>query len=201
MKNSIKFLIVLFVMSSVFAGCDKDKDKDDDTDSVVVAPTNYFMHGTTSYDISQCLMFGYGEYQPGIFSIDINFITPGITLHQSNGQIDSTSGNGNIVYFELMTSDATLLDVGTYTYSDGTTSEIKTFEYGGAIIDYKSDGTGDETEYEVASGTLTVISNSSTIEITYDCIDLTGNVLKGHYKGAYTFIDDSKKKGKKKRLF
>ncbi len=200
MKNSIKFLLALFLVSTVFLGCDKDKDDDTDDDStVVVTPTNYFSYDGTNYELNNALLTEYGAVATGVYNIDVNILTPGIVIHENNNIIDSITGNGNFMYFELLTSEMSTLDEGSYTYSDGTTTSVKTYTSANATFGYKAADGSYDSEQEIISGTFTVISNSSTLEVTFDCINDAGKAIKGKYKGGFV-LDGSKKKGEKTKL-
>lgn len=201
MKNSIKFLLALFIMSTVFVGCGKDDDEDtDDGTGDVVTVTNYLMIDATKYELNKSYIYEYGEVGTDLYNIDMELSSPGLIYHTSNNDIDSVTGAGNVIYFELFTSNMSILDTGVYTY-DENGSVAKTLISGTANIGLNVANNDAGDEYIVASGTFTVISNSTTIEISFNCVGDNGKVIKGQYKGSATSYDFSAKKGKKNRLF
>ena len=77
---------------------------------------------------------GYLEYYgkvPGSasYNMDLTLLSSGFTVHETNGQIDSVSGIGNIVYLEVFTED-TIIDSRTYTFDPEETHEAGTFDRG-----------------------------------------------------------------------
>lgn len=200
MNKSIKFLLVLFIMSVAFIGCDKDETPNDDgNNSTVLA--NYFMHGANNYVLTNSIVFSDRQYGPGVYSNDVTLLTDGIIIHESNGMIDSVSGSGNVVQLGLATAQETTIDVGDYVFSDNMPAVINTCAYAGVMINYISTDEDAVEEYEAVSGKVTVVTFSTIIEVTFEFIDDSGKTIKGHYKGAFSHFSDSGNKSNNKIFF
>ena len=184
MKNLFKPFIAVFLLSIIIAGCKKDEDK---------TVKNSFNYNGTEFALSQGFLENYGKYGDEGYNIDLSLLSSEFTIHESNGEVESVSGTGDGLYFEIYTSLPNKLDVRDYMY-DGTESYAAgTFAFGmiGMGLNMENE-TG--LIYDISGGKVSVTSNGSEYEITFNCTTSNSKTITGHYKGALKYYNYGKKK-------
>jgi len=185
MKNVTYFLVGALLVSILFAGCKKE----DDT------PKNQMIYNETEYDLAQGFLENYGKWDgTEDYNIDLILVSSGFTIHEVNGEIDSVSGKGHLIYFELFTADPDKLTVGDYIYDDNETGKAGTFDDAGCALDFDAQ-TEIGTELEINGGKLTVVQNGDTYEVKFDVTATNGKHITGFFKGGLKYYDyrDNKK--------
>jgi hypothetical protein len=188
MKNLKVMIFALLAVSMLFAACKKDDDDESDQ-------KNQMTIAGTEYDFSQGVIENYGTWSSvEAYNFDVTLLTSGFTIHEINGEIDSISGIGSGIVFELFSSDSTDLAVGEYVYDADASFTAGTFNFAGAVVNYNAD-TEEGIEYDITEGTVTVSQNGGTYELTIDCKTDGDEVVTGYYKGSlkkYDYSDDKK---------
>jgi hypothetical protein len=185
MKNLFKPFVAVLLLSIIIAGCKKDEDK---------AGKSNFIYNGTEFKLSQGFLINYGKYSADEgYNIDLSLLSSDFTIHQSNGAIDSVSGIGDAIIFEIYTSLPNKLDVKDYVYDATESGADGTFDLGIVYMDYNA-STNNGTQYVITGGKVSVISNGSEYEITFNCTTSNGKTLTGNYKGALKYYNDDKKK-------
>lgn len=96
-------LLMLLMLAIVLApGC-KDDDDDDKT------PANHMTIADKSYEMSQAVLENYGQFSGTGYNFDLLLLSPGLVLHEVNGEIDSISGIGHALSFEIFTATEEML--------------------------------------------------------------------------------------------
>ncbi len=183
MKNVFKLFVILLATSFFFASCTSDDDKDDDNTDTT---GNYFMVGSTKYDLSTGYLVYYGKWSTeGDYNFDIELYSDDYSIVDGD-----LVGTGDYVYFELFTTTGEDLDLGAYTYDPNYTEAAGTFDYGEVGINYNWE-TEDGTYQSFASGTLTVTATGDTYTFAF-----TGNDddISIQWSGALTYLDYSEDK-------
>jgi hypothetical protein len=178
MRLTLRALFALMIAGAALTSCNKDDDDDDAT------PESYFMYDGKTYELTQAYIENYGEWEPGVYNLDLTMMSKGFTVNTSNGQIQSVTGTGNALYFEMYTSDSTKLDNRTYTYDEMSTAN-GTFDFGVIGINFNI-ATQTGTQHMVMSGTVTVSKSGSVYTITWDLTEENGKKVTGKYKKAIT---------------
>jgi uncharacterized protein YdgA (DUF945 family) len=191
MKNFFKPFIAIFLLSIFIAGCKKDEE---------ATVKNYFNYNGTEFILSQGFLENYGKSSAEEGNnIDLNLLSSTFTIHEKNGEVDSVSGTGDALYFEIFTSLPDKLDVRDYTY-DGTESYAAgTFDIGmiGMGLNWENE-TG--TIFDITGGKVSVTSNGAEYEITINCTASNGKTITGYYKGPLKYYNYNKKKKSAERL-
>ena len=193
MKIEKKILTIVLLCLIILAGCKKDKDED--------SSDNYIKYDGKMYPIHKGILENFGEWSIGVYNIDLSLVSNEINLIESQGEITGATGTGNIIYFEMYTSNSTHLDNETYEYE--WSEEAGTFDDGWVGINYNVDDEEGEIELEIEDGTVTVTKNGYIYEITINCTDDLGKSVTGYFKGTLKWYDASLKKSSRteKRKF
>jgi len=188
MKNLKVLIFALLAMSVIFGGCNDDDDNQND-------PGNHMSINDIDYEFSQGVIENYGTWlSVDAYNFDVTLLSSGFTIHEINGEIDSLSGIGHGISFELFSSDSTDLAVGDYVYDVDGNGSTGTFLYGSAIVDFDAE-TEEGTEYDITEGKVTVSQNGDTYAVSIDCKSDEGMVITAYYKGSlkkYDYSDDKK---------
>ena len=78
-----KLIISLFCLTFLFS-CDKDNDTDNSNN----IPTNYVLYDGVYYDIGgPCLIEDFGEFDDGLYNLDITIVSPNMYIDE-DGDIE-----------------------------------------------------------------------------------------------------------------
>ena len=190
MKTTIQLLFATLLFALVISGCKKDEE----TKPTPTNPTsNFIKFNNTYYTLNKGILENYGTYASNVDNIDWTSFSPGITLYESNNQIDSISGNGHAIFFETITPSGNQLGLGVYSYDEAGNGTVNTFISSGAIFNFDiMNYTG--TEVEITGGTLTVVTSAPNYKINFSCTTDDGKSVSGNYTGTLKYYDYSKKK-------
>jgi len=198
MKNLKVLIFALLAMSVIFVACNKD---DDDNQN---EPENRMSINDIDYELNQGVIENYGIWTSvEAYNFDVTLLSSGFNIHEVNGEIDSISGIGHGVSFELFSSDSTDLAVGEYVYDADANFTAGTFNYAGAVVNYNT-ATEEGIEYDITEGTVTVSQNGGTYELSINCKTDGDEVVTGYYKGSlkkYDYSDDNKSAAIKNRTW
>lgn len=168
MKNLLKPLTLILVLSILLSGCKKDEEP---------APKkNYMTYKDTEYDLSSGFLVEFGGSSTTGYNFDLYLLSSGLSVSLT----DFITGTGEVLYFELWSSASSGLENGTYTFSNTEApNKYTTFE---ALINYNStDQTVDEDVVD-GTGNVTVKVDGQTYTIDFDITTPSGNI-KGNYTG------------------
>jgi len=187
MKNLKTVLFSLLAASILFTACKKDENDD--------PPKNQMTIDGTAYEFSQGIIENFGTWLSiDAYNFDITIISDSFTIYEMNGEIDSISGIGHAISFELYSSDSTDLATGEYVLDVNETGNAGTFSWGAAAINFNTE-TDEGTEYEFTQGTVTVSQNGSTYILSFECKTEDDITVTGYYNGVlkmYDYTDDKK---------
>lgn len=184
MTKYTKPLIAILLLSLVVAGCKKDEDK---------AVKSYFNLNGTVYNLSQGFLEDYGKSGNDGYNIDLTMLSSTFTIREKNGEIDSISGTGDLIYFEIFTSLPGKLNVMDYVYDGLESGDAGTFDVGEIMTGFNMMTQSGSTFY-ITGGKLSVTSVGSEYEITINCTTLDGKTVTGYYKGALKYYNYNNKK-------
>ncbi len=188
MKNFIRGIGMLLIISFVLAGCKKDS-KDE--------TRNFLKVDGAEYDISTGLIINYGEYDSA-YEMDIYLFSPGLTVHEAGGFPDSLSGTGHAIYFEMVTTATDKLAIGDYPYND--TEIANSFYYSEYFLNWNPNTNSDDNFVELKAGNVKVIQNGTEYELSFTGTDENNKAISGYYKGTLKYYTDFKKSGKPHHL-
>jgi len=181
MKNVSKFLVGAIVLSIFFMGCKKD----DDT------PKSQMTYKDVEYDLSQGFLESYGKWSDNSANnFSLILLSSGFTAHEEDGEIDSVSGIGHGIVFDLFATSPDKLDVGDYIYVSDGSGNAGTFVYANGVLNYNAQ-TEEGIEFDIDGGKLTVVQNGDTYELKFDCTTEDGDQITGFYKGSLKYYDVS----------
>jgi hypothetical protein len=181
MVNFYKFLFMVLFAVFVFSGCGKDEE---------VAPKSNLTYDGKTYDLANGLLIDYGQYKKSQGHEQVLFLySSGVTVHERSGKIDSTSGKGNILYFEIFSPVSNALGEGDYTFDDTATLLAKTF--GLSYVVFNADYvTASGEVHEIIQGKVNVKKDGNIYELTFACTEGSdAKKLTGYYKGPLKFYD------------
>ena len=181
MLNFSKFLCLQVFIVFVFSACKKDDD---------VTPKSILTFDGKTYDLASGLLIDYGKFKTTEGHAQVLFLySSGIKIHEGAGKIDSTSGKGHIVYFEIFSPLSNTLGEGEYIFDDTATFLAKTFGFSYVVFnaDYI---TSDGEVHEIIQGKVNVKKDGNNYELTFDCTEGSdGKKLTGYYNGPLKFYD------------
>ncbi len=191
MKISHSFLALFLLALITFIGCKKE-------DST---PKNHIMYKGVEYPMDKVVMVLYDEIQTGVYDVELVLLSPEFKLHYTGDEIDSLSGTGSGIAFELITGISTGLDKGTYNWGSYENPVPFTLSWADAVFNYNSTS-GEGIEVEATDGELIVNDNGDIYEISFTTTMDGGQTVSGFYKGTVMKFNDYKKKSAtKKQLF
>ena len=132
MKRFSLIFIGLFAIGLIIVNCTKEGE------GPAPVMKNSITYNDTEYDISGGLLEYYGNIQGTGNNIDLILLSPGLTPVVTDGIVDSITGTGTGINFEIFTTGTTSLDVGDYTYDAAESGSAGTFDYGNAIFDFNT---------------------------------------------------------------
>ena len=192
MKKVFTPIAVLLVFSLFVGGCKKDK-KDD-------ASKSSFSYNNTEYDLSKGFLENYGKSGDEGYNLDLTLLSDAFVIHESGGEIDSITGTGSGMNFEIYTSQSTKLDVKEYVYDALESGADGTFDFGMLVINYNTMTESGEL-LEITGGKITVVNNGSDYEININCTASNGKTITGHFKGPLRYFNYDKKKKSEPGMF
>ena len=194
--KKIRILLMLLLVAVVLApGC-----KDDDDDKT---PSNQMTIAGNNFELSQAFIMSYGQLSGEGYNFDLTMFSPGLTMYEVNGEIDSVTGIGHALFFEIFSASENMLSSGDYSYDADETEAPGTFDFASAFTDYDPQ-TEEGTEYEIISGKLTVVNSSDAYTFTFEGVTDNGKAITSYYKGVpkiYDFSDDTKSAKASSRMF
>ncbi|SEI53478.1 hypothetical protein SAMN04487995_1204 [Dyadobacter koreensis] len=182
MFNFSKFAFLLLFSSFIFFGCKKDEKE--------IIPTSTITFDGATYDLANGLLIDYGQYTKAEGHGQVLFLySSGITIHETGGQIDSTSGKGHVVYFEIYSPVSNALGDGEYAFDDTSTFLSKTFGYSYVVLNADYITSSGEV-HAIIAGKVSVKKAGTIYDITFDCVEGSdGKKLSGFYHGPLKFYD------------
>lgn len=184
MKNVLKLIFGIFILSSLFIGCSDDDNENSDK-------TNQLKVEDQSYDLGSGTLLNLGtdddemvQYK-GYLQI-VALVSDGIDL------INET-GSGPLLLLQIFSSTASSLDTGDYTFDNTPPFELKTFAGGGYTLNFDTQEDDDlddfEDAIEIVSGTISVKKNGNIYEISAKCKDKNGKSVTAYYQGSLIYVD------------
>jgi hypothetical protein len=181
MKEIMKGLRLLLAFTIVLSGCKKDSN--DETRS------NAINYEGLEYSLSKGFLEYYGKVSDKeSYNMDLTLISSGLIVYELNGEIDSVSGIGNVLYFEVFTSDSGFLDSRTYTFDPLKTYEPGTFDNG--VVGLNLNVLTFEGEYfPIVSGSFKINKKGDEYEFSVNCKNGTGKTITGYFKGTLKYYN------------
>jgi len=197
MNKTIKLFLGLVILMTTITFVSCEKDEEEEVTPPVVVLKSHIKYDNTEYPLAAGYLENYG-LEDSTYNTDLVLLSSGFTVHESNGEIDSLSGTGDGIIFEMYSSQGDKLDIGDYIYDENETYASKTITYGDLVLNYSiADETGFEASLE--DGKVTVISNGAEYELSFEGTDENGKAVSGYYKGTLKYYDYSTKSAKSKK--
>jgi uncharacterized protein (TIGR02145 family) len=146
---------------------------------------NHFTYAGIDYPLNAGILENYGSAR-NVYSFDLILYSSGISFSTVDETVD---GTGNIVYLNPYSSSSSFA-TGTYTYDDGFTGNVGTFNMGMLGINLNMNTFSGTTVF-ISSGTVTVAKSGLTYEITINCKSSDNKIIDGYFKGGLTYYDNS----------
>lgn len=174
MLSFMKTLFTFLFATLILLGCKKDDD---------VAPGNSFSFNGQNFEISQAILFDRGLVGTGLGHwMELFVLSSGIKVHDASGDYDSTSGNGQFLYFEIFSPSGGALAEGSYVFDPRGTYKSNTFDFSIAIFNSNLSKAAKESS-EITAGKVTVTKQGTDYRIIFDCAIADGTRISGTYKG------------------
>jgi hypothetical protein len=173
---------LLLIATIIFSGCKKDDE---------IVPKNIITYDGTDFELSNGVILDFGQLSSSQGNAQVLFLySSGIKIHESGGKIDSTSGIGHTVYFEIFSPTSTILGDGEYTFDPYFTYKEKTFNNSYTVFNANY-STSQGEFHEIMSGKVIVKKDKNDYTITFNCQEgVNGKNLTGFYKGALKVYDE-----------
>ena len=107
MKKLVQIVLIVLAINFLNVQCNKDN----------TITKNAITYQNQVYNIDKGTLENYGIIHGTGNNLDLTLLSNGFTIHETNGLIDSISGTGNGIYFEMYTTGTTALAVGDYTFA------------------------------------------------------------------------------------
>ncbi len=197
MKRKNIFNVVLAVVAAglLFStGCGKKESN----------PDNHFVYQDTTYALSQGFISSYQIFD-SLYEHTVLLLSDGFTVVWETGNpsaIDSISGRGNGIIFNMIGLSKDGLEDGTYTGAVSSSKSFdlpadKTWDFGTAVMNYSDTGDNDNvgTEVDFKKGNITVKNlGNNRYEFSFDVTSEENHQLTGYFKATLKpFVFDNKK--------
>jgi hypothetical protein len=201
MSKIFKLFLGAIIITTIIASVSCNPDKEGEEEPGVTP--NHMTYNGKDYELTKGTIENYGELASGTFNNDI-MIMSGYTVHDASGEIDSLSGTGYLLYFEMFSSQGEKLDIGDYVYEADSMGMVKTFDYAQVAVNYDlslpDGGTGSVLK-DITAGTAKVGISGNEYEINFSGKDEDGVAVSFYYKGSLKYYDYSSKSSIKKKKF
>lgn len=169
----MKKLLFVFIAVTLLVSCKKDEDN---------GPVNNIKYNNVTYELGKGYLENYGIINDDLYSFDLWLVSDEILVTESN-----ISGVGNIIYVGFISSSATDLAAGTYTFSASQSSAFS-FYFGFVGLDYDV-ANQNGTQLSLVGGTIVVAKSGAEYEITLNGVLVSGKSVTAYYKGTLTVYD------------
>ncbi|NOU60939.1 hypothetical protein [Marinifilum caeruleilacunae] len=178
--EKLKTLAIAILLSGfLFVGCSKEENDHHSS--------NYLKLGGSKYDLQQGVLENFGSKGNSSNKFNLTLLSAGFTIHEFDEVFDSISGTGHGVYFVLYSSSSEKLEIGDYVYDSYASGESKSYDYADGVINYNTQ-TEEGSYLEITNGTLSILQNSETYEISFNGTD---DDISFYYKGSLNDYDYS----------
>lgn len=184
MKNVLKLIFGIFILSSLFISCSDDDDDDN------AEKSNQLKVEDQSYDLGSGMLINLGVDEDD--AMQYKGYLQVLALVSDEIDLINGTGTGQLLLFELFSSTATSLDTGDYTFDNTSPFEVKTYAGGGYSLNFDTsddDLEDDSDVVEIVSGTISVNKNGNIYEISAKCKDQSGKTVTAYYKGTLIYVD------------
>jgi hypothetical protein len=180
MKNLFQLLLGIIAINFFLIQCNKDN----------TTKKNSINYQNQVYNLDKGVLEYYGNIHGSGNNLDLTLLSSGLVIHETNNLIDSISGTGNGIYFEMFTTGTASLTVGDYTFDSDSTGNAGTFDYGNVILNYNTE-TNQGINQDITGGVISIKSSGLTYEITFNCTLKNGNGITGYYKGPLIYYNNT----------
>lgn len=153
---------------------------------------NYLKIGNYEYDLSTGVL-EYNSQAEGNegFDLDLGLFSKNVIISGNDNGGYGILGSGEIIQFDMFTSNERFLDKGIYSFQNTPPYPIGTFSYGLYTVGWEQGDLSLDNTFRISSGKITVDKKGKEYEISIDCKDENGNDVTGYYKGALQYFNSS----------
>ena len=176
--------LLLLILTFSLVACSGD---DDGNSSYSTSQSNVLSIDGTDYQLEDGWLVDFGQWGASdAVNIDLELISYEFDINCNEEGDESAILDGQIIYFEMWTSQQGYLDSGTYEIVvQNNNNNYSPFNI--SYSDYALNQ-NDETSYiNIDSGTVIVERSGNNYTISWDTIDSNGNVVAGSYNGILQF--------------
>jgi len=184
MSNLLKLLMGVSFLSVLLVSCGDDKD----------SSKNYIKYDGSEYELSFGVLENYGLTTNGEgYDMNLVLMSSGLKTHEIDGQIDSLSGVGHLIYFALSSETSDRLAIGEYSFIENDNYQPFTIGLTGVLLNHDYDSQAEEsgTSLAIDNGQLSVKKVGNEYELSFSCIDKDGKSVTVYYKGSLKYYDVS----------
>lgn len=184
MKAFAKNFLMLSLTVLLLSACNKEKDEGES-----INYTQTLSIDDKNHVVDKGLLVNYGKdvvAHEGT-NFDISLVTSGVTMHfdSTGNDIDSASGDGYILYFQLYSQGEEDITEGDYVYNQ----TLKTGTFDASQITVVQDGEAQDY-YLISEGTLKLRISDGKYGISGDLTTKGDREIKISYKGDLIKIDE-----------
>ncbi len=171
----IRLSTLCITLLSVLASCRPDTE---------ITLASQFTYKGKNYALAKAYVENYGKYNAGTgFAADLTFHSESLTVKESKGRVVSADGIGDVIVFEIFTTDSLSIPTGQYVYDSFFTGRERSFDFGKVFINI-SFQTQPEEQFELNAGVVDVTHlGGDNYEIKIDCQNKAGEKVSGYYNG------------------
>jgi len=172
----MKKIVYFFCLIIIVFGCT------DNNDNETPSQNNYLKVDNAIHAIdSGYLIKSWVVNTEGIYQYDLYLYTEKVEFITLNSQYDSVSGFGNIVGFQLFSSDKDGLNNDTYVYNK--TKNTSTFSWSTYFIEYDLVNLTYKENSGINNGEMVVSHIDKLYTISFDCDAENGKQITGYFNG------------------
>lgn len=182
----------LLIFLSFLFSCGGGDDSSDNYDNNIPVLNDVLTINGTDYNLNSGNLTGYDTGDCSLtdspINLDLDIFSSGITWNCED-EIDP-SNNGEIIYFEMWTSQDQFLDSATYQIiSNGDEDDCFSpgdITYADYVVGF--DGSWDSLDWmRIVEGTVNVERSGNNYNITWDVTGESGEVISGNYTGTLSY--------------
>lgn len=151
---------------------------------------NAITYNGTEYDLNTGILEYYGKLQGTGINFDLIFLSSGLVPVTNNGMVDSITGTGNGINFEIFSTGTTALNVGDYTFDASKTGTAGTFDFANTILNFNTVNQ-QGIDLDMNGGKVTIKQNGSVYELTFNCTGVDGKSVTGYFKGSLQYYNNT----------
>lgn len=181
-KQIFNAAIILIISLITFGSCKKDCDCNNQ---------NRLEFDNKTISLNKAILENWGEHVQDEayegYRLIVGAFSPEVTIHSSNSDVDSLSGLGHGILFELFSGSPNNFNTTDFTYSADHSSG--TFSFGVIYNDFLFDHDDWLEEEFINKGNLSLTAKDGILTLEFTGYFEAGGYVTAYYSGEYLFLE------------